>query len=305
MFGAVLLRGIKLAKQDPIVNIIDQLAGVDYIADPAIATSIYMAQSLGRPLLIEGRAGVGKTEIANVMAQLMDTKLIRLQCYEGLDVTTALYEWNYPKQLLWIKLDEQSGRSTEEREQQIFSEPFLLERPLLAALTQKDKAPVLLIDEVDRADEEFEAFLLETLSEFQVTIPEIGTIKAEHRPLVILTSNRTRDLSDALRRRCLYLWIDYPDLEKELRIVRNKVKGIDEDLARQVCEFVRGAREFGLEKVPGISETLDWANAMILLNYDNLEPDIIAQTLGALVKDADDLERFRTEAIEHIMQSVG
>ena len=301
----MLLRGIKLAKQDPIVNIIDQLAGVDYIADPAIATSIYMAQSLGRPLLIEGRAGVGKTEIANVMAQLMDTKLIRLQCYEGLDVTTALYEWNYPKQLLWIKLDEQSGRSTKEREQQIFSEPFLLERPLLAALTQKDKAPVLLIDEVDRADEEFEAFLLETLSEFQVTIPEIGTIKAEHRPLVILTSNRTRDLSDALRRRCLYLWIDYPDLEKELRIVRNKVKGIDEDLARQVCEFVRGAREFGLEKVPGISETLDWANAMILLNYDNLEPDIIAQTLGALVKDADDLERFRTEAIEHIMQSVG
>ena len=301
----MLLRGIKLAKQDPIVNIIDQLAGVDYIADPAIATSIYMAQSLGRPLLIEGRAGVGKTEIANVMAQLMDTKLIRLQCYEGLDVTTALYEWNYPKQLLWIKLDEQSGRSTKEREQQIFSEPFLLERPLLAALTQKDKAPVLLIDEVDRADEEFEAFLLETLSEFQVTIPEIGTIKAEHRPLVILTSNRTRDLSDALRRRCLYLWIDYPDLEKELRIVRNKVKGIDEDLARQVCEFVRGAREFGLEKVPGISETLDWANAMILLNYDNLEPDIIAQTLGALVKNADDLERFRTEAIEHIMQSVG
>ncbi|MCH2316440.1 MAG: MoxR family ATPase [SAR202 cluster bacterium] len=296
---------MKLAKQDPIVNIIDQLAGADYIADPAIATSIYMAQSLGRPLLIEGRAGVGKTEIANVMAQLMDTKLIRLQCYEGLDVTTALYEWNYPKQLLWIKLDEQSGRSTEEREQQIFSEPFLLKRPLLAALTQKDKAPVLLIDEVDRADEEFEAFLLETLSEFQVTIPEIGTIKAEHRPLVILTSNRTRDLSDALRRRCLYLWIDYPDLEKELRIVRNKVKGIDEDLARQVCEFVRGAREFGLEKVPGISETLDWANAMILLNYDNLEPDIIAQTLGALVKDADDLERFRTEAIEHIMQSVG
>ena len=301
----MLLRGIKLAKQDPIVNIIDQLAGVDYIADPAIATSIYMAQSLGRPLLIEGRAGVGKTEIANVMAQLMDTNLIRLQCYEGLDVTTALYEWNYPKQLLWIKLDEQSGRSTEEREQQIFSEPFLLERPLLAALPQKDKAPVLLIDEVDRADEEFEAFLLETLSEFQVTIPEIGTIKAEHRPLVILTSNRTRDLSDALRRRCLYLWIDYPDLEKELRIVRNKVKGIDEDLARQVCEFVRGARELGLEKVPGISETLDWANAMILLNYDNLEPDIIAQTLGALVKDADDLERFRTEAIEHIMQSVG
>ena len=304
----MLLRGAKLAQQDPIVKIIDQLAGADYIADPAIATSIYLAQSLGRPLLIEGRAGVGKTEIANVMAKLMDTKLIRLQCYEGLDVTTALYEWNYPKQLLWIKLDEksgQSGRSTEEREQQIFSEPFLLERPLLAALTQPDKAPVLLIDEVDRADEEFEAFLLEVLSEFQVTIPEIGTIKAKHRPLVILTSNRTRDLSDALRRRCLYLWIDYPDLEKELRIVRNKVKGIDEKLARQVCQFVEKAREIGLEKAPGISETLDWASAMIILHYDHLDPDIVAQTLGALVKDADDLERFRTEAIEQIMQSVG
>ena len=304
----MLLRGAKLAQQDPIVKIIDQLAGADYIADPAIATSIYLAQSLGRPLLIEGRAGVGKTEIANVMAKLMDTKLIRLQCYEGLDVTTALYEWNYPKQLLWIKLDEQSGqsgRSTEEREQQIFSEPFLLERPLLAALTQPDKAPVLLIDEVDRADEEFEAFLLEVLSEFQVTIPEIGTIKAKHRPLVILTSNRTRDLSDALRRRCLYLWIDYPDLEKELRIVRNKVKGIDEKLARQVCQFVERARDIGLEKVPGISETLDWASAMIILHYDHLDPDIIAQTLGVLVKDADDLERFRTEAIEQIMKSVG
>jgi MoxR-like ATPase len=299
---------MKLAQQDPIVKIIDQLAGADYIADPAIATSIYLARSLGRPLLIEGRAGVGKTEVATVMAKLLDTKLIRLQCYEGLDVTTALYEWNYPKQLLWIKLDEQSGqsgRSTEEREQQIFSQPFLLERPLLAALTQPDKAPVLLIDEVDRADEEFEAFLLEVLSEFQVTIPEIGTIKAKHRPLVILTSNRTRDLSDALRRRCLYLWIDYPDLEKELRIVRNKVKGIDEKLARQVCQFVERAREIGLEKVPGISETLDWATAMIILHYDHLDPEIVAQTLGALVKDADDLERFRNEAIEQIMKSVG
>ena len=171
---------------DPIKDILDRLASEDYIADPAIATSIYMAQALERPLLIEGRPGVGKTEIANVMARLMDTRLIRLQCYEGLDVTTALYEWNYPKQLLWIKLDEESGRSTEEREQQIFSEDFLLERPLLAALTQ-DKAPVLLIDEVDRADEEFEAFLLEVLSDFQVTIPEIGTIKAKNRPLVILT----------------------------------------------------------------------------------------------------------------------
>ena len=277
----------------------------DYIADPAIATSIYMAQALGRPLLIEGRAGVGKTEIANVMAQLMDTRLIRLQCYEGLDVTTALYEWNYPKQLLWIRLDEGSGRTSEQREEQIFSRDFLLERPLLSALTQPDGPPVLLIDEVDRADEEFEAFLLEILSEFQVTIPEIGTITAEHRPLVILTSNRTRDLSDALRRRCLYLWIDYPDLEKELRIVRRKVEGISESLARQVCRFVENARDSGLDKIPGISETLDWAKAMVILHYDHLDRDAVRQTLGALVKDADDLDRFRDEAIDRIIALVG
>ena len=282
----------------------EQLEGAEYVADQAIATSIYLAQALERPLLVEGRAGVGKTEIANVMARILDARLIRLQCYEGLDVTTALYEWNYPKQLLWIKLDEQSGRTTAEREQQIFSEPFLLERPLLAALTQPDAAPVLLIDEVDRADEEFEAFLLEVLSDFQVTIPEIGTVKAKHRPLVILTSNRSRDLSDALRRRCLYLWIDYPDLEKELRIVRAKVEGIDEELARQVCRFVESTREMGLEKVPGISETLDWARAMVILHFDYLDPEAVRQTLGALIKDADDLERFRAEAIEQIIQTI-
>ena len=264
-----------------------------------------MAQTLGRPLLIEGRAGVGKTEIANTMARLLDTRLIRLQCYEGLDVTTALYEWNYPRQLLWIRLDEGSGRSTEQRERQIFSRDFLLERPLLAALTQPDKSPVLLIDEVDRADEEFEAFLLEVLSEFQVTIPEIGTISAEHRPLVILTSNRTRDLSDALRRRCLYLWIDYPDLEKELRIVRRKVDGIDEKLARQVVRFVDGARQAGLDKVPGVSETLDWATAMVVLHYDHLDRAAVEQTLGALLKDADDLDRFREDTIDRLIALVG
>ena len=292
-------------ESDPIRDIVRELESRDYIADPAIATSIYMAQKLGRPLLIEGRAGVGKTEIANVMARLMDTRLIRLQCYEGLDVTTALYEWNYSKQLLWIRLDEGSGRTSEQREEQIFSRDFLLERPLLSALTQPDGPPVLLIDEVDRADEEFEAFLLEILSEFQVTIPEIGTITAEHRPLVILTSNRTRDLSDALRRRCLYLWIDYPDLEKELRIVRRKVDGISEKLARQVCQFVENARQSGLDKVPGISETLDWAKAMVILHYDHLDRDSVRQTLGALVKDADDLDRFREEAIDRIMALVG
>ena len=289
---------------DPINELLDRLEAENYVADTSIATSIYIAQALERPLLVEGRAGVGKTEIANVMAKLLGTNLIRLQCYEGLDVTTALYEWNYPKQLLWIKLDEQSGRTTQEREQEIFSEPFLLQRPLLAALTQTEKAPVLLIDEVDRADEEFEAFLLEVLADFQVTIPEIGTVKAAKRPLVILTSNRSRDLSDALRRRCLYLWIDYPDLDKELRIVRSKVPEIECALARQVCRFVETTREIGLEKVPGISETLDWARAMVILHLDHLDRGAVEQTLGALIKDADDLETFRREGIEAILGTI-
>ena len=294
----------ELENEDPVIAILRRLESETYIADPAIATSIYMAQALERPLLIEGRAGVGKTEIAIVMARLLDTTLIRLQCYEGLDVTTALYEWNYQKQLLWIKLSEQSAKSAEEREGEIFSEAFLLERPLLAALTKKDKPPVLLIDEVDRADEEFEAFLLEVLSEFQVTIQEIGTIKAVHKPMVILTSNRSRDLSDALRRRCLYLWIDYPDLDKELRIVRSKVDGIEEKLARQVVRFVESARQVGLEKAPGISETLDWARVMVILHMDHLDSEAVERTLGAIIKDADDLERFRRETIDEILSKI-
>ena len=303
--GAAYRKGRReLERQDPIGEIVRELDSRDYIADPAIATSIHMARTLERPLLIEGRAGVGKTEIANVMADLLGTKLIRLQCYEGLDVATALYEWNYARQLLWTRLDEGSGLTTEERERHIFSRDFLLERPLLSALTQPDKPPVLLIDEIDRADEEFEAFLLEILSEFQASIPEIGTIRAKHRPLVILTSNRTRDLSDALRRRCLYLWIDYPDLEKELRIVRRKVDGIDERLARQVCRFVESARETGLDKVPGVSETLDWAKAMVILHYDRLDREAVERTLGALVKDADDMDRFRDETLERIIALV-
>ena len=288
----------------PIQDILARLEGERYIADPAIATSLYMATGLGRPLLIEGRAGVGKTEVANVMARVLDTNLIRLQCYEGLDVTTALYEWNYPKQLLWIKLDENNPHTTEEREQEIFSEAFLLQRPLLAALTQREKAPVLLIDEVDRADEEFEAFLLEVLSEFQVTIPEIGTIKAQHIPTVILTSNRTRDLSDALRRRCLYLWIDYPSLEKEMRIVREKVPGISESLARRICSFVEQARGVGLEKVPGVSETLDWASAMVMLHHQHLDRETVEQTLGCLVKDADDLRRLRGGILDELLGKI-
>ena len=291
-------------RHDPIRDILDRLAYENYVGDPAIATSIYLAQTLERPLLIEGRAGVGKTEIANVMARLLDTRLIRLQCYEGLDVSTALYEWNYQRQMLWIKLNEQGGHSAEEQEEHIFSDSFLLKRPLLAALTEEEKSPVLLIDEVDRADEEFEAFLLEVLSDFQATIPEIGTIKAKHRPFVVLTSNRTRDLSDALRRRCLYLWIDYPDIDKELRIVRSKVNGIDDRLARQVVRFVDNARRTGLDKVPGIAETLDWARAMVVLHLDHLDYDAVEQTLGAIIKDADDLERFRKQAIEEILSKI-
>ena len=275
-----------------------------YMADPAIATSVYMAMALGRPLLVEGRAGVGKTEVANVLARVLGTNLIRLQCYEGLDVTTALYEWNYPKQLLWIKLDENVSRTTQEKEREIFSETFLLKRPLLSALTQTEKAPVLLIDEVDRADEEFEAFLLEVLSEFQATIPEIGTIKAKHIPTVILTSNRSRDLSDALRRRCLYLWIDYPSFEKELRIVSAKVPGISDTLARQICRFVQATRDVELEKVPGISETLDWATAMVVLHRSHLDRDTVEGTLGCLVKYAEDLQRFRGGALDEVLSKV-
>ena len=285
-------------------DILKRLEDEHYIADAAIGTSIYMAMALGRPLLIEGRAGVGKTEIASVLARVLGTNLIRLQCYEGLDVATALYEWNYPKQLLWIKLDENSSHTTQEKERQIFSVDFLLERPLLAAITQKEKAPVLLIDEVDRADEEFEAFLLEVLSEFQVTIPEIGTIKADHIPVVVLTSNRSRDLSDALRRRCLYLWIDYPSFEKELTIVLAKVPGITESLAQQICRFIQKTREMDLEKVPGVSESLDWASGLMLLHHDHLDRKAVEETLGCLVKDAEDLNRFRGGLLDEILKAV-
>ena len=285
-------------------EVLDGLEGEQYIADPSIATSVYLAAALQRPLLIEGRAGVGKTEVANVLSRLLDTNLIRLQCYEGLDVNTALYEWNYPKQLLWIKLEEGSRRSVREREQEIFSEEFLLRRPLLAALTQEERAPVLLIDEVDRADEEFEAFLLEVLSEFQVTIPEIGTVKARNVPAVVLTSNRSRDLSDALRRRCLYLWVDYPSYEKELRIVTSKVPGVSDSLARRICAFMQEVRNLGLDKTPGISETLDWASAIVMLHRDHLDRETVEQTLGCLVKDAEDLRRFQEAPLDEMLARV-
>jgi MoxR-like ATPase len=240
---------------------------------------------------------VGKTEVAKVMSRMLETNLIRLQCYEGLDASTALYEWNYQKQLLHIKLEEagHNNRAMSDKEHEIFSEPFLLRRPLLQALTQESQAPVLLVDETDRADEEFEAFMLEVFSDWQVTIPEIGTIKATHPPHVILTSNRTRELSDALRRRCLYLWIDYPTPDKELRIIARKVPGINQRLAREIAKFMETLRQVRLAKVPGVAETLDWAQALASLHADHIDEGLVAETLGCVLKDVDDMKRFRAE----------
>jgi MoxR-like ATPase len=261
-----------------------------YVTDRAVATSVYLSTTLGKPLLVEGHPGVGKTDIAKVLARVLDGDLIRLQCYEGLDANTALYEWNYPKQLLHIKLDERSERPVGEREADIFSEAFLLKRPLLQAITHQGRPPVLLIDEVDRADEEFEAFLLEVLSDFQVSIPEVGTVRAKTRPAVVLTSNRSRDLSDALRRRCLYLWIDYPSLEKELRIVRSRVPGISEKLAVQLTTFMQSVRRLKLAKTPGVAESLDWAGALVSLHASELDPALVQETLGCFLKDETDLQ---------------
>ena len=270
------------------------MESAEYVTDAPVATSVYLAQSLRKPLLIEGHAGVGKTEVAKVMARMLDTNLIRLQCYEGLDASTALYEWNYQKQLLHIKLDEGAHKPVDQEEHEIFSDRFLLKRPLLQAITQ-EQSPVLLVDEVDRGDEEFEAFMLEVFSDWQVTIPEIGTIKATHPPHVILTSNRTRELSDALRRRCLYLWIDYPPFDKEIAIVQRKVPGIDARLAREVARFMESLRKVRLAKVPGVAETLDWATALSGLHADHLDESLVSETLGCVLKDADDMKRFRAE----------
>jgi MoxR-like ATPase len=281
--------------RDEIRKIQELMESAQYVTDAPVATSVHLATTLRKPLLVEGHAGVGKTEIAKVMAQMLGTKLIRLQCYEGLDAASALYEWNYQKQLLHIKLAEGAHLGVMEEEHEIFSEPFLLRRPLLEAISQKDTAPVLLVDEVDRADEEFEAFMLEIFAEWQVTIPEIGTVKAVHPPHVILTSNRTRELSDALRRRCLYIWIDYPPYEKEVRIIERKVPGIDARLAREVARFMESLRRVRLSKVPGVAETLDWANALAVLHADHLDETVVSETLGCILKDADDIKKFRAE----------
>ncbi|HYB43328.1 MAG TPA: MoxR family ATPase [Candidatus Methylomirabilis sp.] len=273
----------------------EMMEGADYVTDAAIATSVHLAMALKKPLLIEGHAGVGKTEVAKVMSRMLATNLIRLQCYEGLDAAQALYEWNYPKQLLHIKLEESTEHSLEQKEAAIFSEPFLIRRPLLQAISQDGRPPVLLIDEIDRSDVEFEAFLLEVLSDFQVTIPEIGTIRATVPPYVILTSNRSRELSDALRRRCLYLWVDFPGFEKEVRIVLRKVPGVNERLARQISRFMENLRTVRLAKVPGVAETLDWAQALYSLHADHLDEELVAETLGCVLKDADDVKRFKRE----------
>ena len=275
-----------------------------YVTDRSIATTAYLAMELKKPVLIEGQAGVGKTEIAKVLSSALNTELIRLQCYEGLDVNTALYEWNYPKQMLRIKIEEHAHRAADEQESLIFSDPFLLKRPLLRAISDKEKPPVLLIDEVDRSDEEFEAFLLEVLSDFQVTIPELGTIRAEHRPYVVLTSNRTRELSDALKRRCLYLWIDYPSFEKELRIINTKVSGINERLARQVAMFMQAIRHVKLNKTPGVAETLDWAMSMMALHQDHLEAEVVRETLGAFIKDRDDVARLSGKPLDILVSGM-
>jgi MoxR-like ATPase len=280
--------------RDEIRKLQTLMESAEYVTDAPIATSVHLAMRLRKPLLIEGHAGVGKTEVAKVMARMLGTNLIRLQCYEGLDAAAALYEWNYQKQLLHIKLHEGAARSLADEEHEIFSEAFLLRRPLLQAITQ-DESPVLLVDEVDRADEEFEAFMLEVFSDWQVTIPEIGTIKATHPPYVILTSNRTRELSDALRRRCLYLWIDYPGFDKEVRIVERKVPGINARLAAEVARFMEHLREVRLAKVPGVAETLDWAQALAGLHADHLDETLVAETIGCVLKDADDIKRFRAE----------
>ena len=274
-----------------------------YVADRGLATSIYLALKLQRPLLLEGEAGVGKTEVAKVLASGFGTNLIRLQCYEGLEISHAVYEWNYARQLLEIRLMEAAGSVDRQKAaRDLFGEGFLIKRPLLQAITTNgDRPPVLLIDELDRADEEFEGFLLELLADFQITIPELGTIKPVSPPIVIITSNRTRELHDALKRRCLYFWIDYPSFEKELRIVRAKVPSASSRLAEQVTAFVQELRTTELYKATGVSETLDWAAALVALDRTELDPATIDQTLGILLKNQEDIQAVRGHRVSELL----
>ena len=272
-----------------------------YVADPAVATAVYLAKEMQKPLLVEGEAGVGKTEIAKVLARALNTELIRLQCYEGLDTNTALYEWNYQRQLLRLKIAEREAHDPSQLEDLIFGREYLLERPLLRAITCRDGPPVLLIDEIDRADDGFEAFLLELLSDFQITIPELGTIRAEHLPIVVLTSNRTREIGDALRRRCLYLYMEHPSLEKELRILRLKVPELNEHLGLAIARFVQRLRKRDLRKLPGVAETIDWAQALVRLHQDRLDAEMVSGTLGCLLKDEHDVRKTDGEALAELV----
>ncbi len=283
-------------KKLTIEKIQEALRKEKYICDRSLATVVYLSISMGKPVLLEGEAGVGKTEVAKVLAEIMESKLIRLQCYEGLDANTALYEWNYPKQMLRIKLEEVRRGDRDAVETEIFSEQYLVKRPLLEAI-QGDGSmpPVLLIDEIDRADMEFEAFLLEILSDFQITIPEIGTIRAKVRPYVFLTSNRTREIHDALKRRCLYHWIDYPTFDKEHEIITTKFPQIRERLAKQICSFMQQVRQMNFYKRPGVAETLDWASALITLNRDDLDEETVQETVGCVFKYREDLHHLHEE----------
>jgi len=283
------------------------LASADYVAERSLATSVFLALKMGRPLFLEGEAGVGKTEIAKVLSSTLGRPLVRLQCYEGLDIASAVYEWNYPRQMIEIRLAEAEGKKTsrDSLAGDIFSERFLIRRPILQALEGKPgAAPVLLIDELDRTDEPFEAYLLEVLSDFQVTIPELGTIKAKEAPIVIITSNRTREIHDAIKRRCFYHWVDYPDAERELAILQRKAPGSSEQLAREVVAFVQKLREIDLFKLPGVAETLDWSEALSTLNKLTLDPQTVNDTLGTLLKYQDDITRIRGSEAERLLLDV-
>jgi MoxR-like ATPase len=284
-----------------IENVIEGLGRLGYVADRALATAVYLLLKLEKPLLIEGHAGVGKTEAAKALAAMLETELIRLQCYEGLDLNSAVYEWNYQKQLLAIKIQEGNDKTIEEKESYVFGSGFLLKRPLLQSILYEEKAPVLLVDEIDRADEAFEAFLLELLAEFQITIPELGTIRAKRVPHVILTSNCSRELSDALKRRCLYHWIDYPDLEKELEIVRVRLPEIADDLSAEVVRFIHTIREMKVSKSPGVAETLDLSRALIVLQKTTLDREAAEETLGCILKSVDDLAKVRSQGLEKLL----
>jgi MoxR-like ATPase len=284
-----------------IENVIERLGRLGYVADRALATAIYLLIKLEKPLLIEGNAGVGKTEAAKALADMLETELIRLQCYEGLDLNSAVYEWNYQKQLLAIKIQEGNDKTVEEKENYVFGSNFLLKRPLLQSILYEERSPVLLVDEIDRADEAFEAFLLELLAEFQITIPELGTIRARRVPHVILTSNSSRELSDALKRRCLYHWIDYPDLEKELEIVRVRLPEIRDNLSSEVVRFIHTLRDMKLSKSPGVAETLDLSRSLILLEKTTLDREAAEETLGCILKSADDLAKVRSEGIGKLL----